>query len=62
MVVILGPNTLEQLRALPRNRHQLVIAVPHADEDILLDDVIEQVKRFGELIIARTLPDAFELL
>jgi hypothetical protein len=62
MVVILGPETLEQLRALPRNRQQLVIAVPDQDEDILLDDIIEQVKRFGEVILARTLPDAFELL
>lgn len=62
MVVIQGPDTLEKLRALPRNRRLLVIAVPHQDEDILLDDIIEQVKRFGEVIIARSLPDAFELL
>lgn len=62
MVVIFGPDTLEQLRALPSNLKLLVVAVPDADEDILLDDIVAEVLRFRELIVARSLPDAFELL
>ena len=62
MVIIYGPNTLKQLQALPKSRKQLVVVIPHADEDLLLDDIVAQVPRFREIIVARTLPDAFELL
>ena len=62
MVIIYGSNTLEQLQALPKSRKQLVVVIPHADEDLLLDDIVAQVPRFAEIIVARTLPDAFELV
>ncbi len=62
MAIIYGPDTLEQLQALPKSRKQLVVVIPHADEDLLLDDIVAQVPRFREIIVARTLPDAFELL
>lgn len=62
MVVIHGPDTMEQVQRLPKNRKQLVILIPHPDEDILLDDIVAQVPRFKEIIVARSLPDAFELL
>jgi hypothetical protein len=59
--IIVG-DVLARVRALPKDRKALIIAVPHEDEDLLLDDVIEQVARFGEIIVAKTLPDAVELL
>jgi len=62
MVVIHGPDTMEQLQALPKNRKLLVVVIPHPDEDILLDDIVAEVPRFAELIVARSLPDAFELI
>jgi hypothetical protein len=59
--IIVG-DVLARVRALQKDRKALIIAVPHEDEDLLLDDVIEQVARFGEIIVAKTLPDAVELL
>jgi hypothetical protein len=59
--IIIG-DVLVRIRALPNDRKALIIAIPHEDEDLLLEEIIEQVARFGEVIVARTLPDAVELL
>lgn len=59
-------DVLAQLRALPARSVSLVIIVPPEEEDLILDDLVKQVYRVlrkgGEAIVGKSLPDALELL
>lgn len=62
-------DVMASLAALPRNSvGGTLIAIPAVGEDLDLEDLLDEVKRVlkarsrGKFIIARTLPDAFELL
>jgi hypothetical protein len=66
VALIILDNVVERLRALPERSQDLLIVIPPEEEDLLLDDLIALGTRVlrprGELIAAKSLPAAFEIL